>query len=290
MCIKKLEYIWINPEAQCLELMSTVVHNDAVEDVLIGNAGYSLRPIRSYGKVLKEDTYLIYAEAIDENGYPFQHLLRDELNDEQDLSFIYRQHYRINKFLGKAFMEHFAGQHLDLCIDAGLEVKQIYPSGKEGEWVFCLLGQGGQAAGDDLIVARYLLERLAKKCELEIDYGLAPGQEMEKRLNLFMSFAKEEGLGNEKYFEALFEGSTHEEEDESGINRLGSYRFLHPRDQFFVDLKGHAVAIRIPWKLMERHWRGFLEKGGPCCIANPYAINAYIFSAERKQEIIHSAI
>ena len=52
---------------------------------------------------------------------------------------------------------------LILCIDAGLNFEGINQEVASGQWEFQLFAKGAKQAGDEIWVARYLLDRLTEK-------------------------------------------------------------------------------------------------------------------------------
>jgi glutamine synthetase len=53
-------------------------------------------------------------------------------------------------------------QHLDLCLDAGINHEGINSEVAKGQWEFQIFGKGSKNAADQMWVARYLLMRLRK--------------------------------------------------------------------------------------------------------------------------------
>jgi glutamine synthetase len=54
-------------------------------------------------------------------------------------------------------------EHLDACLEAGLNVEGINAEVATGQWEFQIFAKGAKAAGDQVWVARYLLERIGEK-------------------------------------------------------------------------------------------------------------------------------
>ena len=61
-------------------------------------------------------------------------------------------------------------EHLDLCLDAGLNVEGINAEVMMGQWEFQVFSKGAKEAGDQVWLARYLLERTAEKYEMSINW------------------------------------------------------------------------------------------------------------------------
>jgi glutamine synthetase len=54
-------------------------------------------------------------------------------------------------------------EYLDLCLDANLTVEGINGQAMKGQWEFQVFAKQGRLAGDQLWVARYLLQRTGEK-------------------------------------------------------------------------------------------------------------------------------
>ena len=53
-------------------------------------------------------------------------------------------------------------RHLDLCLDAGINVEGTNAEVAPGQWEYQTFAEGAAKAGDEMWVARYILERLAE--------------------------------------------------------------------------------------------------------------------------------
>ena len=65
-------------------------------------------------------------------------------------------------------------EHLDLCLDAGLNHEGINAEVAKGQWEFQIFGKGSTKAADEIWLARYLLERLTEKYGIDIEYHCKP--------------------------------------------------------------------------------------------------------------------
>ncbi len=73
---------------------------------------------------------------------------------------------------GKAVGREIVEEHLELCLQAGLNVEGINAEVMMGQWEFQVFAKGAKAAGDEVWVARYLLERVAEKYEMSNQLAL----------------------------------------------------------------------------------------------------------------------
>ena len=65
-------------------------------------------------------------------------------------------------------------EHLDLCLEAGLNVEGINAEVAAGQWEFQVFAKSAKSAGDETWLARYLLERTAEKYGLAIEWHPKP--------------------------------------------------------------------------------------------------------------------
>ena len=73
-----------------------------------------------------------------------------------------------------AFGREVMERHLDICLDAGINVEGTNAEVAAGQWEFQTFAEGAQKAGDEMWVARYFLERLAEEYGLKIEYHPKP--------------------------------------------------------------------------------------------------------------------
>ena len=71
---------------------------------------------------------------------------------------------------GRAFVE----EHADICIDAGLNFEGLNQEVACGQWEFQLFAKVAKRAGDELWIARYLLDRLTEDYGYYIEYHPKP--------------------------------------------------------------------------------------------------------------------
>ena len=73
-----------------------------------------------------------------------------------------------------AFGREMIERHIDLCIEAGLNIEGINAEVAAGQWEFQLFSKGAKEAGDQMWVARYMLNRLGEEYGLAIEYHPKP--------------------------------------------------------------------------------------------------------------------
>ena len=61
-----------------------------------------------------------------------------------------------------------------MCLEAGVGITGINSEVMLGQWEFQCFGKGAKKASDDLIIARYLLQRISEKYEINVNLDPKP--------------------------------------------------------------------------------------------------------------------
>jgi glutamine synthetase len=75
---------------------------------------------------------------------------------------------------GNVFCRSIAEEHMALCIHAGVTISGINAEVAPGQWEFQVGPCGGIQAGDDMLMARYLLIRLSELKNVKVDFEPKP--------------------------------------------------------------------------------------------------------------------
>ena len=73
-----------------------------------------------------------------------------------------------------AYGRNIIEEHLDACLEAGLNVEGINAEVATGQWEFQIFSKGAKEAGDQIWVARYLLERIGEKYGVSVNWHCKP--------------------------------------------------------------------------------------------------------------------
>jgi len=177
-------------------------------------------------------------------------------------------------------------EHLDLCLDAGINHEGINAEVAKGQWEFQIFGKGSKKAADEMWVARYLLERLCEKYAIDVEYHCKPlGKDLDwNGSGMHANFSTEymRSIGGKDYFEALMAAFDKYKDEHIAVygpdNHLrltGKHETASIHD-FSYGVSDRGASIRIPVVTVNRGWKGYLEDRRPNSAADPYKVAARI--------------
>ena len=154
-----------------------------------GDSDCLLQPVAIYPDPCRENGYLVMNEVLNADGTPHESNGRATIDDDDDdFWFGFEQEYFLWNNEGKeplgfpnffnaadketpkqgqyycsvgaanAFGREIVEEHLDQCLDAGLNVEGINAEVAPGQWEFQVFAKGAKDAGDQVWIARYLAE------------------------------------------------------------------------------------------------------------------------------------
>ncbi|PSR12334.1 MAG: glutamine synthetase [Bacteroidetes bacterium] len=269
-----------------------------------------LKPVAIYPDPARRDGFLVMTEVLTADGKPHPSNGRAMIDDQDDdFWFGFEQEYFLwdpatNKPLGfpadgypapqgpyycsvgatNAFGREIIEEHLDLCIDAGLNIEGINAEVAAGQWEFQMFAKGAQQAGDQIWVGRYLLERTAEKYGVAINYHCKPVQGDWNGSGMHANFSNStlRECGSEEVYKQIMEAFrplTKEHIEVYGADnhlRLTGKHETQSIDQFSYGISDRGASIRIPVVTVEKGWKGYLEDRRPNSAADPYKVAARI--------------
>ena len=284
-----------------------------------GSSDCLLKPVAVFPDPARKDGYLVMSEVLNPDGSPHESNGRATIDDDDnEFWFGYEQEYFLwdpetNLPLGfpangyprpqgpyycsvgakNAYGRDIIEEHLDQCLEAGLNVEGINAEVATGQWEFQVFAKGAAAAGDQVWVARYLAERNAEKYGLSINWHPKPlkGDWNGSGMHANFSNGALRESGSREVYDTIcqaFEPVIKEHIAVYGADndqRLTGAHETQSIDKFSYGISDRGASIRIPIATVENKWKGWLEDRRPASNADPYKIAARIIKTVKNAEV-----
>ena len=278
------------------------------------NSDCLLKPVRVYTDKGREHAFLVICEVLNPDGTPHKSNTRAMFEDDPELWLGFEQEYVLTKAglplgfpkngyprpqgpyycsvgFGNAAGRDLVEEHLDLCLEAGVEITGINAEVMLGQWEFQVFGRGAKKACDDLMVCRYLLHRVAENYGVEIEFHPKPIKGDWNGSGMHTNFSTKEMRedGGKEYIMAILEAFSKvhlehiSEYGSSNEQRLTGLHETQAIDKFSYGVSDRGASIRIPISTAQE-WRGYLEDRRPASHADPYRVAARMLLTLRSME------
>lgn len=277
-----------------------------------GSSDCLLKPIAIYPDPDRKNAYLIMTEVLNADGTAHVTNGRATIDDDDnDFWFGFEQEYFLidpetSKPLGfpengypepqgpyycsvganNAYGREIVEEHLDLCLEAGLNVEGINAEVAAGQWEFQVFAKGAQAAGDEIWVSRFLLDRTAEKYGIAVDYHCKPvaGDWNGSGMHANFSNTLLRESGKKEDYDRVCQAFSSPEAIAAHIAVYGAENHLRLTglhetqaiDKFSYGISDRGASIRIPIATVENGYKGWLEDRRPNSAADPYKVAAQI--------------
>ncbi len=284
-----------------------------------------LRPSYVCHDPLRKNAYLVMCEVLNSDGTPHESNGRATIDDDDnDFWFGFEQEYflcdvKTNLPIGwpeegqpapqgqyycsvgarNAYGRNIVEKHLDACIDAGINIEGINAEVAIGQWEYQIFAKGAKAAGDQLWVARYLLERICEEYAVYVEYHCKPlGKDADwngSGMHANFSNSLLRNSGNKADYEAIceaFRPFVKEHIDVYGPDndhRLTGKHETQTISDFSYGVSDRGASIRIPIATVENNWKGWLEDRRPASSADPYKVASRIIKTVKSADMLVSA-
>jgi glutamine synthetase len=276
-----------------------------------GSSDCMLKPVRHFPDSTRKNGVLVMCEVMMPDGVtPHASNKRATILDDDGAWFGFEQEYFFYKdgrplgfpasgypapqgpyYCGVGYKEvgsiarKIVEEHLDLCLDAGINHEGINAEVAKGQWEFQIFGKGSKKAADEMWVARYLLQRLCETYEIDVEYHCKPlGATDWNGSGMHANFSTEHmrTVGGKAYFEALMAAFKENLDDHIAVYGPDNHMRLTGKhetaaiDQFSYGVADRGASIRVPHSFVNNAYKGYLEDRRPNSQGDPYQIASQI--------------
>lgn len=276
-----------------------------------GSSDCMLKPVRHFPDSTRKNGVLVMCEVMMPDGVtPHASNKRATILDDDGAWFGFEQEYFFYKdgrplgfpasgypapqgpyYCGVGYKEvgsiarKIVEEHLDLCLDAGINHEGINAEVAKGQWEFQIFGKGSKKAADEMWVARYLLQRLCESYEIDVEYHCKPlGATDWNGSGMHANFSTEHmrTVGGKAYFEALMAAFKDNLDDHIAVYGPDNHMRLTGKhetaaiDQFSYGVADRGASIRVPHSFVNNEYKGYLEDRRPNSQGDPYQIASQI--------------
>ncbi len=265
-----------------------------------------LKPVAIYPDPARENGFLVMSEVLNPDRTPHPTNARARIDDnDNDFWFGFEQEYfimdthtqlplgfPIGGYPGPQGLyycsvggknthgRHIVEEHADLCIEAGLNFEGINQEVACGQWEFQLFAKGAKKAGDEIWIARYLLDRLVEKYDYYIEYHPKPVKGDWNGSGMHANFSNTllRTCGSEDIYKKVCEAFRPVKDEhievygEFNDERLTGLHETASIEHFSYGISDRGASIRIPLLTVENGWKGYLEDRRPASNADPYKV------------------
>ena len=171
-----------------------------------------------------------------------------------------------------AFGREMVEKHIDLCIETGINIEGINAEVAAGQWEYQTFAKGAKQAGDEMWIARYLLERLGEEYGLAINWHPKPlGATDWNGSGMHANFSNNvlRTCGDKGTYDKICEAFRPTVADHIAVygadndKRLTGDHETAAITDFSYGVSDRGALLRIPLMTVEKNWKGWLEDRRP---------------------------
>jgi glutamine synthetase len=287
-----------------------------------GSSDLLLKPVRCFPDPQRKDSFFVMTEVLNPDGTPHPTNGRATINDDdEDFWFGFEQEYVLwdldhhtpygfpapgyypppqGPFYCSVGAEYNVGrdiaeEHLDACIEAGLNIEGINAEVMKGQWEYQIFAKGAKEAGDQIWVARYILERIGEAHNVRINLDPKPvdGDWNGSGMHANFSNTTLRTCGSKETYHKICDAFGTQEAIKRHIavygagneKRLTGKHETQSIDKFSYGVSDRGASIRIPIGTVEDGYKGRLEDRRPASNADPYKVAAVIVDTVKSAKI-----
>jgi len=266
-----------------------------------------LQPVALFPDPARKNGFLVMCEVLLPDGTPHPSNTRATIADDPGAWFGFEQEYFLYRdgaplgFPKEGFPapqgEYYTGvgyknvgdlargivdEHIDLCLEAGINLEGINAEVAKGQWEFQIFGKGSKRAADEMWIARYLLLRLCERHGVDVNWHCKPlGAELDwngsgMHTNFSTTYMRE--VGGEDYFRELMAAFDAYKAEHIAVYgpenhlRLTGLHETQSIDKFNFGVADRGASVRIPHSFVANGYRGYLEDRRPNSLGDPYRV------------------
>ncbi|SMD34058.1 glutamine synthetase [Reichenbachiella faecimaris] len=284
-----------------------------------GSSDCLLKPVAIFSDPDRKNAFLVMTEVLNADGSSHESNGRATIDDDDnDFWFGFEQEYfLIDNNTGKplgfpeagyprpqgpyycsvgasnAYGREIIEEHLDLCLEAGVNVEGINAEVAAGQWEFQVFAKGAAEAGDHVWIGRYLLERTAEKYGVSIEWRPKPikGDWNGSGMHANFSNSTLRTCGSKETYSTICEAFAPFVKEHIEVygaendQRLTGAHETQSIDKFSFGVSDRGASIRIPIATVENGWKGWLEDRRPASNGDPYKIAARIIKTVKTAKV-----
>jgi glutamine synthetase len=285
-----------------------------------GSSDCLLKPVFIVKDPQRKAGFLVMCEVLNADGTAHASNGRASIDDDDnDFWFGFEQEYFLwssdtNKPLGfpkdgfprpqgpyycsvgaaNAFGRAMVEEHLDACLEAGLNIEGINAEVAAGQWEFQVFAKGAKEAGDQTWIARYLLERIGEKYGVSINWHCKPLGALDwNGSGMHANFSNSilRNCGSREVYEKICEAFRPVVKEhiavygpDNDLRLTGKHETAAITD-FKYGVSDRGASIRIPIATVEKGWKGWLEDRRPNSAADPYKVAGRIVKTVKSANV-----
>ena len=270
-----------------------------------------LKPVAVFPDSTRKDGALVMCETFLHTGEPLPSNSRATIPDDAGTWFGFEQEYFFYQdgrplgfpeggypapqgpyYTGVGFQNvgsiarEIVEEHIDICLDAGINIEGINAEVAKGQWEFQIFGKGSKRAADQMWVARYILVRLCEAYGVDVEFRCKPilgafnasldwnGSGM--HANFSTDYMRD--VGGKAYFEKLMAAFAKNMDEHIAVYgpenhlRLTGLHETQSIDKFTYGVADRGASIRVPHSFIAGGYKGYLEDRRPNSAADPYLV------------------
>ena len=284
-----------------------------------GSSDCVLKPVGVYPDSTRKNGVLVMCEVYNADGTPHASNDRATILDDPDAWFGFEQEYFLYQdgrplgfpengypapqgpyYTGVGYKNvgdiarQIVEEHLEICLDAGINHEGINAEVAKGQWEFQIFGKGSKTCADQVWVARYILNRLCEKYCVDVEYHCKPlGATDWNGSGMHANFSNEvlRTCGSKETYEKICGGFAPRIKEHISVYGADNHMRLTGKhetqsiDKFSFGVSDRGASIRIPVATVQNGWKGWLEDRRPASNADPYKVAAEIIRTVKAVKI-----